>query len=677
MKKNNCIRFIYRHLTLILILSLSISTLNAKTVKNGKLDLHFPVMHNNKLIDLSGEWQFYWGKHLSAIQMRNLKTADKRYIKTPASWNHYYTNGTKTPTYGIATYYLRITLNEKDKDTEGNYGLRIGNIISAYKLWVNDKLVETVGNASTTAKNFKPIYLPQTCYFETESDTIDIVLQVSNFVDPVYAGIWQKIYFGPHESIKSNNWLKSGITFFFLSAFIIFFIYQFSIGFIQKSDKSHWLIAVLSFISFIKLFLDGDISVYNFLPNLDFDIYYRLWLSTFLIFPITLRLTKIAYPLDGNKLIENSLYWFYNIMFVVVITFNIQLILKNIYIIIVVTFLCGIYLLYILIIAIINGRKFSIISLISYTVMLTFIVNDLVFLASQFTFGYLSHYGIFFYILVQSIVVTSKFAFSHKKVLILSNKLAESNKNLEAIVEVRTKELYQTNLELEKTNKQKDFLISTISHDLMGFFNTLITFSKTLLKDKSLTEGQSKSISKVLQTSYNGFLLLDNILPWAKLHISHNPDFKKIDNLNSLIDENLNLFVDLIERKNLKPIVSIKENLFFNCNLGNLNTILRNLLSNAIKFSNINGQINISNKLKDGLIQIKIEDNGIGLSPEDVLTIFTPEKTLKRVGTAGERGSGLGLMIVKELVESNNGKIYCYSEIDKGTTFVIEFKLVY
>lgn len=651
------------------------SAANAQTVNNGILRLQNPNELNEKILDLSGNWQFYYGKHLSAPEMQSIPTRDKEYIKTPSAWNYRTQKAQKLPSYGIATYYLKIILNKCPKSRNIDYGFKIGNIISSYKLWVNGKLVGKAGNASSSPSSFKPIYLPQTCFFQSESDTLDVIVQVSNFSDPVYAGVWKKIYFGKSSNIEHLDWVRNSLTFFILSAFILFFFYQFTLSFIQAEEKSHRIIAILSLFSFIKLLMDGDISVFNFLPNLDFNWYYRLWIMAFMIIPIALRLTKKAYPSEVNKWIEKAFYSFYAVMTFFVIFIDIHFVLCNLIIVVYATFICSIYMFYVLLKAIGKGRKYSIISFISFLVMILFILNDLAFLTYQFTYGYLSHIGIFFYIIVQSMTVTLKFASSHKKVIILSNELLDTNKNLEELVAGRTKELNDANKELATINKQKDFLISTISHDLMGFFNTLITFTKQLSKDTTLSDKQHKTMSKLYQTSNKGFLLLDNILTWAKMQINNEPELKLIEKLSYIVDENIYLFAEQLESKGITTDVELNNEFKFLSDIGNLNTIIRNLLSNAIKFSHDGGKITITNQLIDGQVKIIIHDDGIGMTYNELATVFDAEKTKKRIGTAGESGSGLGLMIVKELVENNKGRIYCTSQINNGTSFIVEFPI--
>ena len=102
-----------------------------------------------------------------------------------------------------------------------------------------------------------------------------------------------------------------------------------------------------------------------------------------------------------------------------------------------------------------------------------------------------------------------------------------------------------------------------------------------------------------------------------------------------------------------------------------INTVIRNLLSNAVKFSNNNGTIIVSCKPEKDQILIKIEDNGIGISPEDLERLFKIDQYYSTTGTEGETGTGLGLIICKEFVEKNKGKITVESNVGKGTIFSV------
>jgi len=644
-----------------------------QTAVNGILDLRKNNQLNENVIDLTGEWQFIFGKHLTFMEMKMIEDKQKTFLKIPSSWTRILKNGKKLPAFGIGTYYIQIIKDKKSRDFDMSYGLSIGNIVTAYKLWVNGKLVGQAGVASIDSTLFKPIYLPQACYFNSNSDTLNVVIQVSNFYDPIYAGLWQNIYLGERKKIEHFEWKTILFNLFIFSAFILMFVYQISIGFIKKNEKSHRIIALLALISMIKMLLDGPISIYNFIPNLDFRIYYRFWLYSFFIIYLILKLTKITYPNEINKMANKSFDWFYGISAIAFLVLNTHTILSHIILIVYANLICLIYLFYVIIKAVVRGRDYSMITLFSYTIMVMFVLNDLIFVVTQTSYGYLSHIGVIIHIVIQSIAASLKFALSHDKVIYLSKELIDANRNLEVQVKIRTSELNKVNEELAGINKQKDFLISTISHDLMGIFNTLIAFSKSLYKDKTITDKQHKKVVKLYQTSNKGYFMLDNILAWAKINITYKREIVTITNLNELVNENIYLLAEQINSKSLIANTFIDNSYHFTSSYDNLHTIIRNLLTNAIKFSNKGGQIKFSNKMNGNFVQIEITDDGIGMSEDILATVFDPEINKRREGTAGERGSGLGLFIVKELVESNNGKISCKSKINFGTQFTIEF----
>lgn len=652
-----------------------ILNVNGQTIVKGKLDLSKTNAQSDKVIKLSGEWQFECGKHLTYREMTNINEHEKTYLKIPSSWTQISKNSKKLSAYGIGTYYLQIILDNKGKNSIKEYGFSIGNIITAYKLWVNGNLIGQAGIASVDSTKFKPIYLPQSCYLNTKSDTLNVIIQVSNYYDPIYSGLWQNIYFGNKENIEHFDWKIILFTLFIFSAFVLIFFYQISISFVQKNEKSHLVIALLALNSMIKMLLDGPVSIYNFIPNIDFTIYYRFWLFSFFIIYLILKLTKITYPKEINKSAVRYFDWFYGISAFAFLVLDIHTILSHIILIVYANLICLIYLFSVIITAVIRGRDYSILTLIGFSIMVMFVLNDLIFVVTQSSYGYLSHIGVIIHIIIQSITVSLKFALSHDKVINLSEELIDTNNNLEVQVSIRTEELNKVNEKLAVINKQKDFLISTISHDLMGTFNILIAFSKNLYNDKTLIDEQHKTIARIYQISNKGYYMLDNILAWAKLNITYKQDIKTITNLNELINENIYLLADQINSKSLITYVDINNNYYFNSSYDHLHTIIRNLLSNAIKYSNIGGQIQFTNKASGNFVQIEIIDNGIGMSPQILTSVFDPEKNKKREGTSGERGSGLGLFIVKELVESNSGKISCKSETDYGTQFIIEFPL--
>ena len=232
------------------------------------------------------------------------------------------------------------------------------------------------------------------------------------------------------------------------------------------------------------------------------------------------------------------------------------------------------------------------------------------------------------------------------------------------------------NVELSRSNKQKVFFISTISHDLMNSFNVLLTFPRILYQDNSLPDYHRSNMEMTYKAAENGYTILENMLEWIKLDIIHKDDPQPIRNLSNIVSQSLDLQTYYIQRKNLQIETEINDTLHFCCQKEQLNAILRNLISNAIKFSHEGGTIRIKNKIKSGWVQILIMDKGIGISPEMLEILFNQTNKKKRLGTQGEKGAGIGLLIIKDLIESNNGQISCYSKQNKTTVFIVGFKLL-
>lgn len=241
------------------------------------------------------------------------------------------------------------------------------------------------------------------------------------------------------------------------------------------------------------------------------------------------------------------------------------------------------------------------------------------------------------------------------------------------ITELKNKEIKNQKLiaQLEEANSIKNKFFTIIAHDLKNpLYNSLSIGDLLYESVESLSMQELKDYLKLLNISLkNASELLSNLLVWSSsqmkgLAVEFEPIYlkKTVDKVLEGLELNINEKKINITKENL-------ENIIVYCDSNSLYFILRNLLSNAIKFSHINGEIKINAKnLPNDEIQISIQDNGVGISEENKERLFT-FLTKSTVGTFGEKGSGLGLALVREFVEKNNGRILFESELGKGTTF--------
>ena len=233
--------------------------------------------------------------------------------------------------------------------------------------------------------------------------------------------------------------------------------------------------------------------------------------------------------------------------------------------------------------------------------------------------------------------------------------------------------------QLRELNATKDKFFSIIAHDLKSPFNSLIGFSKILYKNSSeLKNGEREKytelIYKVSQQTYN---LLENLLLWSRSQTGRIKCSPKTINLNDIITENIDLHINIAKSKNIKLNNYISNDITVYVDKEMISTTIRNLISNALKFTKTGGEVNISTISKNRFVEIIIADNGVGIAKEDISKLFKIDVSYSTMGTAKEKGTGLGLILCKDFVNQNGGEISVESELENlpagkagGTKFI-------
>lgn len=225
--------------------------------------------------------------------------------------------------------------------------------------------------------------------------------------------------------------------------------------------------------------------------------------------------------------------------------------------------------------------------------------------------------------------------------------------------------------ELKESNATKDKFFSIVAHDLKNPFNAL--FGLIDVMKENLENNETENTETVLEYMYEtvtaSYSLLENLLNWSQSQqekIKYRP--KKIK-LLELIQRVIKLLNSNAKEKSIELEVEVSENDIFYADENMIFTVLRNLVSNAIKFSYKNGVIKITSKLESGKLKILIIDNGLGILQQNVVKMFQISESISTHGTAGEKGTGIGLPLCKEFVEKNKGEIGVESESGTGSTF--------
>lgn len=229
----------------------------------------------------------------------------------------------------------------------------------------------------------------------------------------------------------------------------------------------------------------------------------------------------------------------------------------------------------------------------------------------------------------------------------------------------------RSNRKLQALNATKDKLFSIIGHDLKGPLNSLTSFSYLLLHHiDSISKEEIKMLSQDIDKSLkNLFNLLENLLEWSRSQTG-SIDFKpEAFDLAIVLKENEELLKGQALNKKIGIANENKISLPVKVHRHSINTVVRNLLSNAIKFTREEGSITLGVEEKGNHFVVSVSDTGVGMSPEAIQKLFLIGTKHSTLGTAKEKGTGLGLLLCKEFVEKNGGTIHVESKEGVGSRF--------
>ncbi|WP_127716126.1 ATP-binding protein [Halobacteriovorax sp. HLS] len=247
------------------------------------------------------------------------------------------------------------------------------------------------------------------------------------------------------------------------------------------------------------------------------------------------------------------------------------------------------------------------------------------------------------------------------------------NEALKQGIHEKTFELTKVNTELENINKMKDKFFSIIAHDLRGPFSGITKYIELIIDDKeSVSKEEICEALQSIHTASKGlYQLMENLLSWAQLQNKNSQAQKsriKVEKIFKEVKEAIGLNAQV---KNIEIALEPTKELTLHGDYFMIKTAIYNLLTNAIKFTPEKGIIKLKSSLQNENVKIEVIDSGIGMSNEIKDNLFNIGSKNSRKGTNGEPGTGLGLLLTKEFIELNHGKIDVHSSPNLGTTFEI------
>jgi len=229
---------------------------------------------------------------------------------------------------------------------------------------------------------------------------------------------------------------------------------------------------------------------------------------------------------------------------------------------------------------------------------------------------------------------------------------------------------------LSELNATKDKFFSIVAHDMRNAFATLLNGTQFLSESvHKLTIDQIDTFSRQIHNSAkNTFKLLENLLEWARLQRGAYVYDPQTFDFHSIAIEMTSLYEEMAKQKTIHLTHDIAQGTMITSDPRMIRTILRNLITNAIKYTHSNGSVGLSIQQTDGYQTISVNDSGIGIEPDDIIKLFQINNAFSSPGTCQETGTGLGLILCRELAEKCGGKIWVESVPQKGSTFFVSIR---
>lgn len=657
--------------------------------EKGVMDLRNIENKEKFSVSLNGEWEFYWEQMLYPNDFRRgSRQLNVYYGHVPSYWTDY-SNETEIGKYGYATYHLLVLLPEGFRE---RLGLDVPVFDSSFDLWINDSLIYSNGQPGKSTETTVPGYKPGFMRYTPDSDTLSILINVSNFHHR-RGGFWLPVRIGTFlyiQQTKAKRYAQDYSSISLLAGFALFFFVFFLLS---PKDK------ILGFFSLaligiaLRPFFTSSYLIYDFVQmNWSWTVrfeYFSLyiimigwaWFADKLYPSVILRITAVSFTI-----LYSAAFLLTVVAPVKIFSYAILAYYPSMAILI-------IYFIYKSFIGSLSRNALEIIYFLAFILLTIGALNDiLVSLGKSLSFrGYVMPYVVVIFIFIQAVLLLYKWVFAYYEKEKLRVQLEFMNRNLEELISKRTLELQSRTAEIEKQNARialqnkqlqdtlhlKNKIFSVIAHDLRSPVVNIL-YMLNMLKEKEFKEQYDEFANSSIQYAQMVINLLENMLVWGRGQedkIKYSPsDY----DLASIILTNLSIFKETSDRKDIFVNFTQKGNSIGYFDKDLMDIVIRNLLSNAVKYTPRGGRISILVKDRsneEGDIMLKVCDNGIGIPPARQKYLFTYSGIDSTPGTENEKGTGLGLKLCHELVLINRGTIIVESKEGEGTCFIITLPL--
>jgi signal transduction histidine kinase len=603
---------------------------------HGVLDLRESVLDRNSIINLNGEWMFYWQQLLTPGNF-DKDRASGIPVTVPSYWSSYKLDGHLLPGSGYGTYSLMVIL-PLDFSSLLCFDIPVFDV--AYKFYLNDRMISQNGEVGTSREEEKPWYEPESFCFNVDADTLQLLIQVSNFHHR-RGGFWKPVVVGYPDKVlhrierqRMYNYSTIGVLFFFMLFFLIFWSFT-------RREISMLLFA-LTTMGILMRAVNTGLYFSNFFVDTPWSWQIRMeYLGSYLAQIFGMIVLHKLFPHSYMKRVIQA-----NTIVMILASISLFILPVRLFSYEMLGYqpLLVLFLTHYLVISftgMVKGKVIDAVFFVSLSFFIYTLVNDILLAnsAGSLYSNYLTQISFQLFIFAMAVMIILQWIRNDRERIQLGSSLRFKNR-----------------------------VLSVIAHDLKNPIASVAQFSD-LLASKPELASKKHIVHSLRESSQAAVTLLDNLLYWGRSE-SDRLQFTPVSiEMERLVYELEALYSHMATQKEILFSTQVEPGTRALADPVLVNIVFRNLVGNAIKFTHRKGTVHVSVRQESDLIYCTVSDTGIGIEAE-FLEQFQKESSLKSsAGTDQEIGTGLGLQLVKELIEKNNGTLEIVSTPEVGSTF--------
>ncbi len=615
---------------------------------DGVIDLSEWDLDQKKTLQLSGDWRFYPNQLLGPEDMAVLDagaSAPPEWIPVPSKWNkHLRDSDGKTTSTGFATYRLTIKLGGWRDEI---FGIRTTNIRMANRIFMNGQEVGASGNPAATATDSVQGNIPYAGFTAIEGDTIDLIVQVSNY-NYSSGGIILPVSFGNQAAILKEREIavfKDAIILAGLLVPTLFFLLMYRM---RKEQKAVLYMGLFCASSVLFFLAQGEKLIASLIPFMVYPaVLKQQSISSFFVYFFMLRAVAALLPGFVPPLYLKISKWFTIACVICTIVMPTLDFTRYEGMIVLVGFLSVCYAMYLMLRGLRHSTYDLVYVLISAQSLLVIIIMTILQVAGIYNDRHIIPYEILLFVMAQAFLLGMQFASSVREVKELSRRL-------------------------QVLDGMKDEFMAKTSHELRTPLHGMINIAESLLEGAAgplRNRKQSEHLSMIATTGRQLSLIVNDLIDFAQLQNGELGLRKRPVQIRPVAEAVVEVISHLLAKKDVRLTQHWPESLpLISADEDRLRQILYNLLGNAVKFTS-HGEIQLRAEQMPGFVAIQVTDTGLGISSDRFERIFEPLGEDNIAVQRAFEGNGLGLSITKQLVELHGGTIKVESRLGRGSAF--------